>query len=231
MPTDCPSCDDKFDSETGMVIHHKLSHGKSLVEKTSICSIDDCTNEFSYYPSEKEGTICPECIKDGKNVYHAGTLKKKDIYKPNVNVEYEDVVCYSCGEEDSVMPSRVSGDVYTCSRKCLDEYNSQRMKGENNPRYKDGGSRGSTYDRVWRSVKRKAIDRDGGTCCICDSDESLHVHHLKPVRTFENSENAHFLSNAITLCDKCHPKVEHGKIEISDSLIDSKGLVEPEIIF
>lgn len=231
MLIECPTCHDEFDSERGMKIHHKMSHGDSLVEETSTCSIDCCNNVFSYYPSEKDGVICPQCIKDGKNVYHVGLLEKVNIHDPYQDVEYEDVVCYSCGKEDSVMPSRVTKDLYLCSRKCLDNYNSERMKGENNPRYKDGNSRGSNYDRVWKEIKQKAIDRDNGSCCICESDDNIHVHHLKPVRTFDNSENAHFLANTITLCSSCHPKVEHGKIEIPDYLIDRKGLVEPEVIF
>jgi 5-methylcytosine-specific restriction endonuclease McrA len=229
--TNCPSCGDKFDNKRDMSIHHKLSHGSSLIEETSSCKVDGCDNVFSYYPSNKEGKICPKCIQNGKNVYEAGLLDEEDISIPDNHVEYEDVSCYNCGKEGSVPPSRISGDEYLCSRKCLDEYNSERMEGENNPRYKDGESIASEYDRDWRKVREKAIQRDNNSCCLCESHKNLHVHHLKPVRTFDDPKNAHFLSNAISLCASCHPKVEHGKTDIPRSLMDEKNLIEPDTIF
>ncbi|WP_394327071.1 HNH endonuclease [Halopenitus malekzadehii] len=41
------------------------------------------------------------------------------------------------------------------------------------------------------------------------------VHHLKPVREFEDPQDTHTLSNAVTLCRLCHRLAEAGTIEIT----------------
>lgn len=61
--TSCPSCPrDDFDSSRAMKIHHKTDHGESLALKTTECT--HCGQEFQYYPSEKPGKYCEECVND-----------------------------------------------------------------------------------------------------------------------------------------------------------------------
>ncbi|MBM4429176.1 MAG: DUF1998 domain-containing protein, partial [Chloroflexi bacterium] len=76
-----------------------------------------------------------------------------------------------------------------------------------------------SYGPNWEVQRRRARERDGYRCCNCGRPESPgrehDVHHLQPFRTFDYRPGhntayiaANALSNLITLCPTCHPKVE-----------------------
>ncbi|WP_280985286.1 homing endonuclease associated repeat-containing protein [Halorhabdus utahensis] len=87
--------------------------------------------------------------------------------------------------------------------------------GEEHPGWKGGHKR--YYGPSWSSARRKARERDGYTCQRCGmTDEEhldeyghkLHVHHIKPFRTFDDHEDANDLGNLITVCLDCHNRLE-----------------------
>jgi hypothetical protein len=56
----------------------------------------------------------------------------------------------------------------------------------------------------WKMVRLVVINRDGGKCACCGSDESIQVHH----KTYENHLNEHnHFEDLVTLCRKCHAKM------------------------
>jgi len=65
---------------------------------------------------------------------------------------------------------------------------------------------------LWNRIRQQCRRRDGYTCQICgemEPDDQQHdVHHLTPVRYFEDSANAHTLGNVVTLCRSCHMQWE-----------------------
>ncbi len=76
-----------------------------------------------------------------------------------------------------------------------------------------------SYGPNWAQQRRRARERDGFRCRNCGRPEppgrEHDVHHLRPFRIFDYrpGENANYLlanrlSNLITLCPECHPKVE-----------------------
>ena len=74
---------------------------------------------------------------------------------------------------------------------------------------------GRSIDRVrrgsnWRTQRLLALERDGHMCQVCGATPParLHVHHIVPCRVFQSSIGAHALSNLVTLCVSCHPRVE-----------------------
>jgi hypothetical protein len=217
--TECPKCGDSFESDHGMKIHHFREHGESLAVKESICSIEGCKNSFEYYPSEKEGLICPSCIKSGKNIHH--TDEYSDLGERVTN--YIKTSCFTCGENMVVSQSDYSDRVF-CDEECLSDFQSDRMTGSSNPRYVDGSSSGKKYNSLWRSVRDKSLDRDNHQCVICGSDEYLHVHHIIPVREFDDEDNAHYIENTVTVCPSCHRKIEYGKESLPDDVIDENNL-------
>lgn len=66
-------------------------------------------------------------------------------------------------------------------------------------------SRGAYSGKKWRQARRAAFANDNRRCQDCGSTEYLHAHHIKPVREFQNPEDAHYPDNLVVLCKYCHP--------------------------
>jgi hypothetical protein len=64
----------------------------------------------------------------------------------------------------------------------------------------------------WRSARAAAISRDDCRCQSCGRSDALHVHHVEPIREFDNPIDAHYLDNLVTLCKKCHPNWEGRRV-------------------
>lgn len=87
--------------------------------------------------------------------------------------------------------------------------------GELHHRWKGGGD--PYYGENWHDQRRKALRRDEFECQKCGIDEKEHeesygmgldVHHIVPVREFEEKEEANRLDNLVTLCRNCHNRLE-----------------------
>ncbi|MFC5368305.1 homing endonuclease associated repeat-containing protein [Salinirubrum litoreum] len=73
------------------------------------------------------------------------------------------------------------------------------------------------YGSDWPAQRERALDRDEWQCQRCgmtnaehltEYGSSLHVHHIRKLVTFEDSEEANRLENLQTVCRDCHAKVE-----------------------
>jgi 5-methylcytosine-specific restriction endonuclease McrA len=116
-----------------------------------------------------------------------------------------------------------------CNAKCMGKWASQHRVGEHNPRWKGGCIR--YYGPNWNEQQRLARQRDKHICRVCGVRQkkirrALSVHHIKPFREFsyipgqnDNYMLANELTNLITLCERCHKRVEHGKVAIQLSLL------------
>lgn len=53
----------------------------------------------------------------------------------------------------------------------------------------------------WKAIRKKALDRDGGRCKLCNELKNLQVHH----RSYKNKwgDDAEF-DDLVTLCEECH---------------------------
>jgi len=76
-----------------------------------------------------------------------------------------------------------------------------------------------SYGPNWSQQRRRARRKDGFCCRNCGKPEPVgrqhDVHHLRPFRSFDcrPGENSNYLlanrlSNLVTLCPDCHPRVE-----------------------
>ncbi|WP_435365095.1 HNH endonuclease [Haloarchaeobius sp. DYHT-AS-18] len=107
-----------------------------------------------------------------------------------------------------------------CGEECRSEWLSNRNSGSGHPNWK-GGDIGP-YGNGWARVRKQALERDDYCCVICGTtNEKLgrnpDIHHLVPVRMFAESvgfdvEDAHELTNVVSLCPGCHRKADSGKI-------------------
>jgi len=59
----------------------------------------------------------------------------------------------------------------------------------------------------WEKARNAALARDR-VCQDCGTGDNLHVHHIRPVRTFDDYGEAHDLNNLVVLCQHCHPEWE-----------------------
>lgn len=59
--------------------------------------------------------------------------------------------------------------------------------------------------KVWESLRSAALERDGKKCVRCGCGDSLHVHHVRYRKEWNDTQ----LEDLETLCRICHRK-EHG---------------------
>lgn len=171
---------------------------------------DICRNEFEYYPSDKNGVYCPECVEAA-----AGLLPK------NYTDTVEKLVlpCKFCGETLRRYPSVVDSSSYGvfCDLNCYGSWLSENVVGDSHHQW-EGGS--INYGTGWWKTRREALERDQFRCQNCGRTEAdigrkPDVHHLTPVRAFSNPSDAHELENVISLCRHCHRHAESGNLRLS----------------
>ncbi len=246
MGTSCPTCGKELTTERGMRQHHTKVHDEPLPNRTcSGCGADfydpkarrkycndcnpeagehngnwkgaqeettckRCGTEFSYYPSNKKGIYCHSCIENGDDLTELG---------PKAYAERVTLRCEQCRCKMDVLKSRVArSTVRFCSSNCRDTWLSENYYGERHHSWKEGESK---YRGTWWYVRRQARKRDDYTCQNCGTSKSElgqnpHVHHVKPIRNFEDPQEAHTLDNVVTLCPSCHHKIEHGDLQVPD---------------
>ena len=125
------------------------------------------------------------------------------------------VACSTCGTEVKRNPSVLFKTSF-CSADCKNNFHSNRLKGEANPRYKDGVHQNSKqvkllYQGFTLKIRQKIRKLDNDTCQICgitkvEHKMNMHVHHVD----YDKTNNQ--LHNLISLCRYCHGKV-HGDEE------------------
>lgn len=64
--------------------------------------------------------------------------------------------------------------------------------------------------KTWQIKRTERLKIDNFTCQICGNKRNLNVHHL----TYKNFKNENIYSDLITLCGKCHQKIEEEKIKL-----------------
>ena len=175
-----------------------------------------CDTEFEYFPSEKKGRFCAECVRT-QNWQEPPTTEGSE--NPRWNGGKRSVECTVCGRTVERYPSNI-GSVTVCGESCRREWLSEEFSGPGHPNWRGGTSR--PYGAGWNNLRKQAVARDNHQCLICrttqeELGQNPDVHHIIPVRWFIESEDhtredAHFLHNVVCLCPSCHRKAEFGKI-------------------
>lgn len=60
------------------------------------------------------------------------------------------------------------------------------------------------YTENWDDIRRKVYQRDNYCCVLCGKRGKVHAHHIVPVAVSHDNS----LSNLVSLCNKCHRKLE-----------------------
>lgn len=126
------------------------------------------------------------------------------------------VECHYCGSELKKYPYRYEEeDHFFCNHECRGKWFTEERSNENHPLW-EGYS--EDYGEDWLVMRNQTRERDDGTCqkCGVGKDELGQwpdVHHIEPVNSFDDPNEANFLENLICLCSSCHGKVEQGKMK------------------
>lgn len=194
----CPTCNPNSGKNNG-----NWQNAKVRVE------CERCGSEFGYYPSNKKGVYCPTCVSEADEFLGDHYVEVHDIAR----LQRE---CDFCGIDISVLVSeRESGAGRFCSRECLSNWMSENRRGKDHHHWLPGDS---TYTGQWWEARRTALERDDYQCQYCgktaeEIGRNPDVHHITPLRSFENPHEAHEIGNLISLCRSCHRRVESGIIE------------------
>ncbi|RXK46259.1 HNH endonuclease [Halorientalis pallida] len=178
-------------------------------KETTEC--ERCGDEFEYYPSDKKGVYCPTCVEEADEFL--GTT-----FAETVDAERITRSCDYCEDEITVLQcNRNYGAGRFCSRDCLSDWMSENRRGERHHRW-DGGDEG--YFGRWCSVRRAALKRDQYRCQHCGATagglgQNPDVHHITPMRKFDDPQGSHTLDNLIALCRSCHNDAESDRIDVS----------------
>ena len=207
----CDACGSVHDTQTGLSIHESKVHGGPVDGEGKDCP--GCERSYSCQRGLIEhlsgknscgaGYECDECGRTHPT-QRGLSHHKKETHGIETRPE---ISCTICGEKRRVDPNYLKkADKHFCSNKCWTEWAQENRSGEDNPMWKGGGV--LYYGTKWEEKREMALERDDYTCQGCGCNENLHVHHIRPLRTFEDDENPHRLNNLVTLCRSCHKQWE-----------------------
>lgn len=192
---------EKCDSNVG-------KHNGNYQNATETTKCEVCGDNFEYYPSNKDGRYCESCLgaTDG--------LLPENPAESDERIETE---CPNCHAVSKVLESRLEQNKYGifCDLSCYGDWLSENIVGENHHQW-EGGS--IAYGQDWWQLRRAALERDDYKCQRCGSNadeigRNPDVHHIEPVRSYDDPSNAHRLDNVICLCRSCHRHVEQNEGE------------------
>jgi len=203
----CTNCDTVF---------QRADWHAERISDNAFCS-QECKHE--YQSDDDRNLPCPYEGCDFTSVSELGVQQHHKRTHGESLTLTEDV-CDCCGETVVRQRSKLQQFDHTfCDDTCraewlADELSERRTK-DGNPNWIEDTV--DDYGVEWPDIAEDARQRDDYECQRCGmtnathQDEigvSLHVHHQRPVRDFENTTDAHDLENLITLCAVCHRRVE-----------------------
>jgi 5-methylcytosine-specific restriction endonuclease McrA len=187
------------------------SNNGNWSDATETTKCRECGDKFEFYPSEKDGIYCSSCVDA------ADGLLPDNPMEP---IERVETSCLACGKQIRVLQSRLDRrkrGVF-CDLQCYGDWLSENIVGPDHHQW-TGSS--PEYGQGWYAIRRAARLRDEYECQICGTSKdemgcNPDVHHITPLREFDDPREAHRLDNVISLCRSCHRKAKAGAIEVPE---------------
>lgn len=194
LPKTCPQCGLEFTPKAHSTFCSEQCR-KAYQSHTVVCK--RCNKSFATYRVNQE--FCSQGCATGYRRATGITM----ITKP----------CEWCGND---FTSKKTKNRRFCGHECASLFLAVERLGENNPLWKGGAPKRRGHN--WKKQRKLAINRDNFTCQICGKRQKPHQHHIVDVHHITKYSafngdwlSANQLTNLITLCRKCHMKVErHG---------------------
>lgn len=218
---ECKRCGDEFEAAQRSTVYCSIScsrTGRFSGENNPAydggkveLSCENCGDSYKVTPAKEDSSrFCSEpCLWEWRSENETG--------ENNPNWKGGDVLesCAACDGDLFLEPHVAEKDRKRfCDTDCYAEWLSVNRSGENHPGYK-GGSVDRRGD--WYRKRRETLARDDYQCRACGTtredhyDEykrDLEVHHVVPVREFDDPTDANSLGNLVTACIPCHRRYE-----------------------
>lgn len=178
--------------------------------KRAIFTCEWCKKDFESWVYRPNRFCSNQCRSE-----YGARQPKPNARKPEIHITR---TCEYCGKTYQTTTHQVRlRNSRFCSYGCRYASLSIERRGENNPHWNGGSVDPDAYGSNWYRQKRKAKKRDNHTCQVCGyrtgGKRFLDVHHIIPIKKFNGDwQKANMLENLISLCRRCHIKVEMGKI-------------------
>jgi len=205
---ECEQCEGEFEvnpnREDDRVYCSKGCHTAAMKERI-ILECDYCGGKYKKRRSNADrSSFCSlSCKYEGQ----------KGCKYPSRRNRTEGVCDYCCCHFERP----ASASFRFCSRECRDE----AFIGEDHPSWRGGAI--PYYGPNWPRMRQVVRNRDCFRCQQCgthedECDTELHVHHIVPLREFDEPEEANTPSNLVTVCPSCHGVVE-GDVDAGRALL------------
>jgi len=214
----CEICGKKF-----KIYPSKLKYGTGQYCSTD-CFIEARKQGLIKMKKPKKGKIlkCPVCNKEfyaqpnkvrrGRSycsricLGQANGNRLRGSRAPHAGKAPEIRKCRICGKKFNFYASQRNYGL-CCSRNCANKWHSLKMKGANNPNWRDGISN-YPYDQYFDRRKEQIRARDNWKCQLCGAPQeefqrALPVHHIDYDKKNSSPDNL------ITLCPYCHTKTNY----------------------
>lgn len=158
----CPSCDEMFDSERGMKIHHKRIHGESIAGVEFDCDwCGETQRRCGSHVHEDMNNFCsPEC----RGAYRSEHYTGEDA--PIWNGGLVELECEWCGGQYEINPAAAENSRF-CSEECRCANFSEEYSGENAHTWRGGKV---TIECDWCSTEIELYPSDAENRRFCSRD-------------------------------------------------------------
>lgn len=145
---------------------------------------------------------CPTCgdslsTERGMKIHHANVHGE--------SISDIDKECDLCGTDITIDRTKKSSKYHFCDECSKDKIPDGKPESWDSDTVK--------YGKKWKKMKTRVQKRDENTCQKCGkSEKQLNrkpaVHHIMPVRCFDDPDESHEMKNLVQVCTSCHMEVE-----------------------
>lgn len=213
---------DGFDSQNALNIHYSMSHDGSLAKDETDC--ENCGDNFSYYPSQKEGILCESCLDDDS--VSLSSFRERRTFSDS---DGENRECPNCETINSVTPAEAEENDRTfCGEDCYDEYRRKNsLVGTNcgdcgddmtikRYRYEQSENNYCSDECQWNSMRKEKVTIE---CENCEKEKEKYPSHAERVNKNFCSEKCRIeykgdSSRVEVQCEKCETTFDKLNCEV-----------------
>lgn len=219
----------RINEGSGKYCSYKCHHESLKKRHEVLC--DWCQNNLQIIPFELKENKHHFC---NHKCYWTWLASNKNSYRNKNPNSVIMLICEWCKKPFKRVRNAIKlVKFHFCSKTCYWEWKRSPRHyyvWKNHPRWRGGYK--YYYGPNWFRQRKRALCRDRYLCVMCGGGnkhtETPDVHHIIPFEIFgiTNYKKANTLTNLVTLCRKCHKKVEHNpsKLKIKHRLLKPRPI-------